>query len=111
MEILLVRHGESVGNALGQMQGHQDFPPSERGRAQARTLGHWLCERAPAWDVAYTSPLARARQTAEILAEVSGRAAAIVEPALAEIRAGELEGLTREDMIERHPGFLERDVT
>ncbi len=29
MELILVRHGESVGNAEGRMQGHSDYPLTE----------------------------------------------------------------------------------
>ena len=32
-------------------------------------------------------------------------------PDLAELRAGSLEGLTRDDMVERYPHFLERGIT
>lgn len=111
MDLLLVRHGESVGNLEGRMQGHRDYPLSETGRAQARTLAAWLRRRNVEWDAAYSSPLARARETAEILAAETGGPAAVLEPGLAEIRAGKLEGLTRDDMAARHPTFLQRRIT
>lgn len=111
MEILLVRHGESVGNAEGRMQGHRDYPLSERGREQARRLASWLGRQQIAWDVAYASPLLRASQTAALLAEHSKLPAPEPEPDLAELRAGSLEGLTRDDMLERYPHFLERSIT
>jgi broad specificity phosphatase PhoE len=111
MQILFVRHGESEGNAARRMQGHQDFPLSERGREQAHKLGRWLVERELDWQTAYTSPLARARQTAEILTTACERPPAIVEPDLSELHAGDLEGLTREEMLERYPTFLERKIT
>lgn len=111
MEILLVRHGESKANAEGRLQGSLDYTLSERGEAQARQLGRWLSKNAVGWDFAFSSPLARAKQTAEILcAETSGPAAA-VEPDLAEIRAGALEGMTREDMEAKHPDWMKRAVT
>jgi broad specificity phosphatase PhoE len=111
MEILIVRHGESVGNAEGRMQGHRDYPLSETGQRQARLLAAWLAERQMGWDVAYCSPLARARQTAELLAEHVPGPAPSVDDALAELRAGSLEGLTREEILELHPGFLQRPIT
>jgi 2,3-bisphosphoglycerate-dependent phosphoglycerate mutase len=110
MDILLVRHGESEGNAERRMQGHLDLHLSETGRAQARALSNWLARNAIGWDAALTSPLARARQTAELISHSAGLSADL-ESDLAEIRAGSLEGLTREQMLERFPSFLERPVT
>ncbi len=42
MELLLIRHGESVGNAESRMQGHYDSPLTELGRAQVRLLAERL---------------------------------------------------------------------
>jgi probable phosphoglycerate mutase len=111
MEILLLRHGESVGNQEGRMQGHQDFPLAEQGRAQARLLAAWLGERDIGWDVAYTSPLARARETAEIVTAERGAPLPIPADELVEIGAGTLEGLTREEILAAHPGFMHRPIT
>jgi probable phosphoglycerate mutase len=111
MEVLLVRHGQSVGNREGRMQGHQDFPLSDTGRAQAKTLAAWLREREIGWDIAYASPLARARETAEIMAAELGLPEPIGALELREIRAGELEGLTRDDILARHPAFMDRAIT
>jgi broad specificity phosphatase PhoE len=110
MEILFVRHGESEGNAEGRMQGHSDYPLSPRGTEQARVLGNWLARRRIEWHAAYASPLARARQTADLITGITGQPPAASEPDLAELRAGQLEGLTRAEMLERHPTFLERTV-
>jgi broad specificity phosphatase PhoE len=61
--LILVRHGESTGNADGLLLGRMDAPLTDRGRAQARTLGPAL----PAVARVISSPLARARHTAEAL--------------------------------------------
>src|ERR1700730_11620574 len=61
--LILVRHGESTGNADGLLRGRMDVPLTERGLAQARTLGPSV---AGATRV-ISSPLARARDTAEAL--------------------------------------------
>src|SRR5262245_35813051 len=111
MEILFVRHGESTGNAEGRMQGGQDYALSERGREQARRLARWLNANAVRWDAAYCSPLLRARETAALLVELTGHAAPELEPDLAELGAGTLEGLTRAEIVERFPSFLNRAVT
>ncbi|MBE7480166.1 MAG: histidine phosphatase family protein [Polyangiaceae bacterium] len=111
MDLLLVRHGESEANAEGRLQGSLDYPLSERGRAQAGQLARWLDKNGVGWDFAFCSPLLRAKQTAEILCAIDGRPAASIEPDLAELRAGALEGLTREDMQEKHPEWMKRSVT
>ncbi|MBK7581943.1 MAG: histidine phosphatase family protein [Myxococcales bacterium] len=111
MDILLVRHGESEANAEGRLQGSLDYPLSERGRAQARQLARWLGHNGVAWDAAYTSPLLRARQTAEILTTARGEVDASIEPDLAELRAGSLEGLTRDEIEARHSEYVKRGVT
>ncbi|MCK4900214.1 MAG: histidine phosphatase family protein [Anaerolineales bacterium] len=65
--ITLLRHGQSVGNAEGYRQGQSDFPLTETGIAQAHSLAeHWLTE-SRTFDLVISSPLARARQTAEII--------------------------------------------
>src|SRR6187551_3581420 len=111
MDILFVRHGESEGNALGKLQGRQDFPLSAIGREQAARLGSWLLGIGFRWDAAYASPLRRAWETAEIVTRTAGGRGAEAEPALAEVAAGHIEGLTREEIVGRHPSYSERRVT
>lgn len=68
----LLRHGESQGNFEGRHQGQADFPLTERGRDQANALlARWKLEQKE-FDLVISSPLWRARQTAEILAEGLG---------------------------------------
>jgi 2,3-bisphosphoglycerate-dependent phosphoglycerate mutase len=111
VEILLVRHGESVGNAEDRMQGQSDFPLSDVGRHQARRLGAWLAERAPGWSRLYSSPLRRAEETARLLHEAAGGPLPETEPSLAELRAGALEGLTYAEIAERFPRYAARTIT
>lgn len=67
--ITLLRHGESVGNAEGKHQGQSDFPLTEKGKAQAHALGkRWLKEKM-VFDLIISSPLSRAKETAQILAD------------------------------------------
>jgi broad specificity phosphatase PhoE len=108
VEILLVRHGESVGNAQDRMQGHSDFPLSETGRTQARRLGAWLAERGLGWERLYASPLRRAAETARLVHEAAGGPSPEFEPALVELRAGALEGLTFEEIAEKFPSYSSR---
>ncbi len=62
--LVLVRHGETEANRLGLYLGHADLELTSRGRAQAEALAGML----PRPDVVVSSPLRRARQTAEHLA-------------------------------------------
>ncbi len=65
--ITFLRHGESVGNAENRFQGHADFPLTEAGRAQAKSLAERWQAEGVIFDACISSPLLRARQTAEIV--------------------------------------------
>jgi broad specificity phosphatase PhoE len=104
-EFLLVRHGESEWNREGRWQGHADPPLSDEGRRQARALAETLAPVEPT--AVYTSDLARARETGEIVAERLGLPLRAM-PALREIDVGEWQGLTRAEIEERYPGAADR---
>jgi len=95
--IALVRHGVTDWNARGLIQGQTDIPLSPAGAAKLRqTAAGIACDfRRARW---FTSPLARARQTAALL---NPGAAATVEPALMEANWGEFEGARRDDLAAR----------
>ncbi len=85
--LILVRHGESTGNAEGRLLGRIDAPLTERGRAQARSLGPAVAGAARL----VSSPLARARETAELL----GTGLTVeVDERWVEVDYGELDGAT-----------------
>ena len=65
--LLLVRHGETDWNAEGRLQGQIDRPLSDFGRRQARQLAEELEDEEIG--AIYSSDLARARETAEIVGE------------------------------------------
>ena len=89
--LLLVRHGETDWNAEGRLQGHTDLPLNERGRRQAQSLAEELAGQEIA--AVYSSDLARARQTAAVVAARLGLPVA-VEADLREKNWGTWEGLT-----------------
>src|SRR5215471_1982788 len=92
--ILVVRHGESEGNAERRFGGHGPTPLSERGRAQARAVGRVLAGE-PRPDAIYSSDLARALETATLLGEAMGGGAVIIETAaLRERSVGIFTGMT-----------------
>ena len=93
--LLLVRHGETDWNAEGRLQGHTDRPLSDYGRRQARRLAEEL--EGEELEAIYSSDLARAHETAEIVGERLGLPISL-EPALREKDWGSWEGL---DAVER----------
>ena len=102
-ELILVRHGETDWNRDQRWQGHADRPLNETGREQARAIAEELASEQI--DAIYTSDLARARETAELIAERAG-VPFVLEPQLREIDVGEWQGLTRPEIEERYPeGF------
>jgi hypothetical protein len=111
MDVLLIRHGQSVGNAEGRMQGQLDYPLTEAGLQQARALAAWLGRQAISWQAAYVSPQIRALRTYQVLQEQLGAVEPQLDPDLRELHAGALEGMVREDIERSHPTFFERDVT
>ena len=95
--ITLLRHGESVGNAESRWQGQADFPLTDRGREQARALAaRWLREKVQ-FDHAISSPLSRARETAEIIASELNLKVEH-EPLWLERDNGEFSGLTAQEV-------------
>lgn len=62
-----LRHGESIGNRENRFQGHADFPLTDIGFSQAHTLAKQWNDKGKSFDKAVSSPLLRARQTAEII--------------------------------------------
>jgi broad specificity phosphatase PhoE len=87
--LLLVRHGETDWNRDGRWQGHSDTHLNDVGREQAAQLAAEL----NGVDVVYSSDLARARETADILAEHLGLPVR-VDPRLRERSFGKWEGKT-----------------
>ncbi len=102
-EIVFLRHAESVGNAEGRFQGQSDPPLTETGLAQARALARRWQEEKARFDCIISSPLRRARHTAEIIAETLGVPLEF-DPDWMEWHNGELAGLTHEEVGE-HDGW------
>jgi broad specificity phosphatase PhoE len=99
-ELLLVRHGETAWNAEHRWQGHHDEPLSATGRVEAQALAARIALDRP--EALYSSDLARARETAEAIAQRSG-----LEPVFdarwREVHVGEWMGLAPAEVQSRHP--------
>jgi 2,3-bisphosphoglycerate-dependent phosphoglycerate mutase len=100
--VTFLRHGESVGNAEDRFQGHADFPLTEKGRNQARSLAdRWQVEGVT-FDQCIASPLLRACQTAEIICTTL-KVPLEVDPDWMEINNGLVSGLTPEQATQVVP--------
>lgn len=108
--VVIIRHGQSQGNAEGRFGGHTDTPLSSRGRGQAEATAKALASEK--FDAIYSSDLPRAIETATPLARLTGARLEITD-ALRERSVGVMEGLTFEEAAEQHPeqyqALLRRD--
>lgn len=96
--VFLIRHGETAGTVKGKFMGEMDLPLNKEGRIEAERLAERLkVEKITAF---YTSPLKRALETATILNKFH-RLPLKKQKALKEIRLGEWEGLTLEEIYRR----------
>jgi len=101
-EFILLRHGESVGNAEDYYQGQHDFELTERGRGQAQALAERWAAEGTTFERIIASPLARARQTAEIINEALGLPLEF-DPIWMERDNGKLAGLSHAEAAGKYP--------
>jgi broad specificity phosphatase PhoE len=99
--LTLVRHGETDANLEGVWHGSTDTALTERGLAQASCVAAYLNERHADAAALYSSPLQRARHTAEAIAEALGLALRVDE-GLTEYHLGCWEGKTYRDLQDEH---------
>ena len=104
MRLILVRHGETDTNKARLALGQADVELNEHGRWQAQRLAVSL-KREPIAAI-YSSPLKRTLSTAEPIASSHGLEVQ-VDDGLIEMDIGEMEGLTFQQVRERHPHFLQ----
>lgn len=101
---MLVRHGQTEGNASGRFQGQLDIPLNDLGHAQARALAPVVAALRPARVVA--SDLTRAQETAAALASLCGLPVE-TDAALREIHVGTWQWKTPEEVLPEAPWFDE----
>jgi probable phosphoglycerate mutase len=103
--LLLVRHGETHWNREGRFQGQIDIPLNARGMAQADAAGSFLAGET--LHRAYTSSMARPRQTAEAILARQPRSVPLTSVGgLVEIAHGDWEGCLEDDIRDRWPLLL-----
>ncbi|WP_328526076.1 histidine phosphatase family protein [Kribbella sp. NBC_00359] len=99
--VYLARHGQTEWNVAGRRQGRHDSPLTPEGLRQARRNADLLSGHQI--DAIFTSPLGRARRTAEIVGETLGLQAQVLDE-LAEVAHGAWSGLTSAEIDAGWPG-------
>ncbi|OZV13772.1 histidine phosphatase family protein [Tissierella sp. P1] len=101
MEILVVRHGQSIADLEDRHEGRADFELTELGYRQAKCAGKWIKDHYEI-DIILSSPLKRAAKTAEFISEETG-IDIIFDDELMEWNNGLLAGLYRSEANEKFP--------
>jgi uncharacterized phosphatase len=107
MNLYLIRHGESVGNLTGKIQGCKDYPLSELGKQQVGSVAHYL--KSSQLNYLYSSDLTRAYDTAAIIGKSKGLTVHKWDK-VREVNLGPLQGLSRAEIYEKYPITVERSI-
>ena len=105
-KIYLIRHCQSMGNIEHKFQGQYDADVSPAGEKQLELLG--LRFRNEPIDVIYTSPLKRARLTAQAIARYHNGIEVVDEPGFIEMDVGELEDRSLKELALNYPETAEK---
>lgn len=95
-----MRHGATDWSQTRRFAGSRDVPLTAQGRREAEAVAQALAGTAAA--AVYTSPLERARTSAEVIAKPH-RLEPVIEPAFREMAFGAWEGLSRDELTTRFP--------
>lgn len=95
-----MRHGATDWSQTRRFAGSRDVPLTAQGRLQVEAVAQALAGTAAA--AVYTSPLERARTSAEVIAKPH-RLEPVIEPAFREMAFGAWEGLSRDELTTRFP--------
>jgi broad specificity phosphatase PhoE len=108
MQLILIRHGETLWNKEGRVQGISDIDLSDVGIEHARLLALSLKDHAIG--AIYASPLKRACQTAEIINDFHHKNIQIHQ-GLMEMNQGDFEGFSFKELMAREKDFLQKWIT
>jgi probable phosphoglycerate mutase len=103
--VLLIRHGESAWNAEGRWQGWRDIALTPLGEAQALARARTLVSERIDGAVVFTSDLARAARTADLLADRLALGGTTCDEGFRERFGGDWEGRTAAEIDDRWPGL------
>ena len=106
--LCIVRHGETDWNKNGILQGWIDVPINALGQRQAHELATAMA--GVGFTTVWCSPLARARETAEIVAGQLRLPAPLQHPGLKEKNFGAVQGIPKDELATLNPGLLEQII-
>ncbi len=107
IELILLRHGQTVANVEGRWTGRGETELTPLGRQQVERVVQRLAREVTDLAAIYTSPLGRARETAEAIGRALGCSPVVVQD-LREVNFGTMDGLTLKEMAERDPDLFAR---
>ncbi len=107
VDLILIRHAETVANVQQRWVGWNDTPLTERGMRQAEAVARRLAEEVTDVAALYTSPLPRAMETAQAIGQALG-VSPIPLDGLREIHFGAMDGITLEEMKTHYPDLYAR---
>ena len=104
MKLYLIRHGETTGDVENKYGGSYDDHLTEKGNTQIEvTAGSLVGSKV---EIIFTSPLVRAKETAEIINNRIGSKIEVLE-GIQERNYGILGGLTKDEAIKKYPEVVE----
>jgi len=95
MKICLLRHGETDWNSVGKLQGREDIPLNNAGIEQVKEAAKYL--KNFNWSIIITSPLSRAKMSAEIITKEIGNIMIHEETDFVERDYGKASGMTPDE--------------
>ncbi len=104
MRIFLIRHGETTGDVEDRYGGSYDDHLTNKGKLQIEQTSKKLIGKNI--EIIYTSPLIRAKETAEIIDSKLGCQIKVVDD-IRERHYGVLGGLTKSEAVEKYPDAVE----
>lgn len=104
-EIVVVRHGQTLANRTGILQGQFDTPLDEVGFAQADAIAERL--KKDSFDAVYSSDLGRAMDTANAIVKYHEGLSVIPAKSLREWHLGDLQGKEYKDLLVQYPAIME----
>ncbi|MQG66028.1 MAG: histidine phosphatase family protein [SAR202 cluster bacterium] len=105
MQIILVRHGETMANKAQLVLGTSDVPLTELGRGQAKAAAQKISLMEPSPTILFSSPYQRAKETAGYISNVIGLNPIFID-GLKEMNSGEMEGIKASKMVDKYPEYM-----
>lgn len=104
--LCVTRHGETAWNKRGILQGWFDVPINDLGRRQAGELAAGFADAG--FTTVWTSPLIRARETADIISAALRLPPPSCHAGLKERNFGAIQGIPKDELAELNPALLEQ---